>query len=384
MSRGAGAPPREREASVSARWEAGCGWDKLEDGRPLRVLFAGVPGGGAGPDFRGAVIEIAGDEVRGDVEIHEATSGWRAHGHRGDPAYAGVVLHVVARNDRASGATSHASGRAIPVVVLSEPLAQEAPPPAPPCARSALSAPERAAGLIALGRERAREKAARVAPAVASLGPAEALYRLALEQLGGGANRAAFAELARRLPLAALLERCGAPWGADAGSGEGGALTSVSRARAAEAELRGAAAALGLRRAGARPLAAPVPRLIRAATLVTALWEGPEASWPACLTPDGAPAALRRAGLSRALAVEVCVNAVLPVARAAGLWSPEAADARYLALPSPGTYGRLRRLEGWLATGAAQPFSSAAALQGGLLLHGESCTKGRCGRCPLS
>jgi hypothetical protein len=64
------------------------------------------------------------------------------------------------------------------------------------------------------------------------------------------------------------------------------------------------------------------------------------------------------------------------------LTGEEAAAGAFLqALPSPGTYGKLRSLEGWLG---GKPFVSAAKLQGGLLLHTDYCTRGFCGRCPLS
>jgi hypothetical protein len=89
---------------------------------------------------------------------------------------------------------------------------------------------------------------------------------------------------------------------------------------------------------------------------------------------------LRVPGIGRETAVELAVNAVLPVALASGEWGEDRAIAALRSLRSPGTYGKLRRLEGWLAA----PFDSAAALQGGLLLHADYCTKGMCGRCPLS
>jgi hypothetical protein len=78
------------------------------------------------------------------------------------------------------------------------------------------------------------------------------------------------------------------------------------------------------------------------------------------------------------------VNAVLPVALAAGVLPAPAVEAAWRALPAPGTYGRLRRLESWLGGETAPPFTTAARLQGGLLLHAGYCTRGACGRCPLS
>lgn len=356
------------EAALATRWAAGERRAlRLEDGRALRIIFPGVPGGGAGPDFTGAVLDAGGDVLRGDVELHLAASGWAAHGHTSDPAYARVVLHVVARNDTGALATRHASGRAIPVLVLPPPLAQGAfPPPfTPPCALPAARGAVAAPVLTRLGVRRLRMKAARAQPLVEAAGPGQALHHLALEQLGGTANRAAFAALARRLPLAALLERAeGMP----------------DRPLALAAALKGGAAALVLQRAGLRPMASPAKRLEAAGSLWARLWPGLTPGWPAALAPTAGLAPLRAPGVGRASAVELAVNAVLPVALAAGCWSEGEAAAALAALPSPGTYGRLRRLEGWLG----RPFTSAATLQGGLLLHADYCTRGFCGRCPLS
>ena len=383
------------EAALGRLWAAGShGRLRLADGRALRIIFPGVPGGASGPDFRGAIVDAAGDLLRGDVELHLRASGWRAHGHHKDPAYAGVVLHVVADNDTGALATLHSSGRAVPVLVLA-PAAVFAtgraafPPPfTPPCAFAVASGLETAPVLERLSRRRLRIKAARAAPLLRSAGPGQALYTLALEQVAGGANRAAFAALARRLPLAALLESADS-----AGCG-------VSRALAMAAALRGAAAPLALRRAGLRPLAAPAQRLAAAASLFALWWPaGTSGGWPLSLVAGHAVPRPLPAGLGRGTAIELAINAVLPLALAGQLWPEADIEAAWLALASPGTYGKLRPLAGWLgAVGRAPgdgerearpgrpktPFGTAARLQGALLLHSDYCTKGACGRCPLS
>ena len=66
------------------------------DGRPLRVLHPGFWNRAAGPDFHGAVLQFGQEPPRaGDVEIDWVCGNWQAHGHQGNPAYAGVILHVV-------------------------------------------------------------------------------------------------------------------------------------------------------------------------------------------------------------------------------------------------------------------------------------------------
>lgn len=66
------------------------------DNRPVRVLHPGFWNHEAGPDFRGAVLQIGSDPpLGGDVEIDPLAGDWRAHGHDRNPAYHKVLLHVV-------------------------------------------------------------------------------------------------------------------------------------------------------------------------------------------------------------------------------------------------------------------------------------------------
>jgi len=65
-------------------------------GQRVRVLHPGFRSVEGGPDFRGAVISVdGGPAVSGDVEVDLRPNGWKAHGHDANPAFAGVVLHVV-------------------------------------------------------------------------------------------------------------------------------------------------------------------------------------------------------------------------------------------------------------------------------------------------
>lgn len=72
--------------------------DKLQtlDGQPVRVLHPGFRNREAGPDFRGAVIQLGSEPpLDGDVEVDLRSDNWRAHGHESNPNYERVVLHVV-------------------------------------------------------------------------------------------------------------------------------------------------------------------------------------------------------------------------------------------------------------------------------------------------
>ena len=372
-------PLPARESTIAEAWGAGAGRAlRLEDGRALRVIFPGVPGGGSGPDFRGAMLDAGGDYLRGDVEVHLRASGWEAHGHDGDDGYRGVVLHVVGENDGPAAVTRHRSGRTIPILVLRLTGSSFPPPFTPPCCFASERGYDVGAALRRMGGRRLRLKASRIAPLLASDGRDQALYTLLLETLAGPANRASFATLARNLPLAALIERAAG-------------RTTPDRTLALEAELKGAAATLSLRRAGLRPAASPARRIAAAAKLIHRLW--PEAGRESPLFgPGGArePAAplaagsllklLKVEGVGRDMAAELAVNAVLPVLAAEGAGEAEQVLAE---LPAPATYGKLRSLERWLGHGE-RVFGSAAMIQGGLLLHSDYCTRGLCGRCPLS
>lgn len=132
--RGASRHPSGHEAALAALWASG-GWCgqllRAEGGESYQLLFQGRRGGGAGPDFRDAVLQRSdGSRVRGDVELHLRSRDWQAHGHAVDPRYNGVVLHVVlAASARESPLSRLANGELIPVVVLR--------PPEPHCNRVA-------------------------------------------------------------------------------------------------------------------------------------------------------------------------------------------------------------------------------------------------------
>lgn len=113
-----------REAEYAARWAAGA-WRGAtlgaESGETYALVFEGRRGGGAGPDFRDAVLARAdGTRLYGDVELHRRAGAWRAHGHSRDARYNGVVLHVVfhplGRDEERR--TPLASGGGAPIVAL--------------------------------------------------------------------------------------------------------------------------------------------------------------------------------------------------------------------------------------------------------------------------
>ncbi|MBF6590938.1 MAG: DUF2851 family protein, partial [Ktedonobacterales bacterium] len=134
---------REREAEFAAAWAAGA-WRgqvlRAESGECYTMVYQGRPGGGAGPDFRDAVLALPdGTRLGGDIELHLRAASWQAHGHDRDPRYNTVVLHVARAAAATTAGTPLASGRLAPLVVLRPgPLCpgpeERVPPPPWPCA----------------------------------------------------------------------------------------------------------------------------------------------------------------------------------------------------------------------------------------------------------
>ncbi len=353
-------------------------------GLPLRVVYRGQRRRGPGPDFRGAIIATPHALLTGDVEVHLRAGDFRRHGHHRDPAYDGLVLHLVLWDDEGAD-TLLRSGRRVPLLALAPHL--EAPRPLPwrePCrtALARLGATEVERTLDRLGDIRLRQKAAALAGEMARWGPEEALYRALVEALGYGGGREAFRALAERLPwrsLRPLLLAEREPW----------------RARAAFLALREAAARLPFPWSGRgqRPANHPYRRLAGAASLL-ARYAGTGLA-PALLEAvrGGQPAPLLQAltvqggSIGRGRAIELAVNAVLPLALALA----DATDDRALALAAqqvyrslgrPAAYGVTRHLDGALAPGGVTV--GARRQQGMLYLQRNYCSQGGCGRCPLS
>lgn len=250
-----------------------------EDATPLRIEFPGFRCGEGGPDFRGARLWLGSEPRWGDVELHLTPSGWRAHGHHRDGAYASVILHVVLRRDPFSE-----TPRGLPLLVL-EPYLNGAVAPAPGA---------EAGDLDALGEEWFAERRARLERARLRSGGDEVLHREILVALGYKHNKAAMAELARRCPLSGL----------------------DGTAAAIEARLRSAASALPpelWRLRNVRPANHPWRRLAGYARfLESAKGEGLERQLAARPTLAAMTAWIARDGIGEARAVEIALNVFIP------------------------------------------------------------------------
>ncbi|MCS6242677.1 MAG: DUF2851 family protein [Opitutus sp.] len=87
------------------------------DGRPLKIRYPGRWNHLGGPDFAGARLNIGGQEISGDVELHLNAQDWYAHGHASNPTYDNVILHVVLFPCE-EACTAGAHGRMIPILCL--------------------------------------------------------------------------------------------------------------------------------------------------------------------------------------------------------------------------------------------------------------------------
>ncbi|GCF08333.1 DUF2851 family protein [Dictyobacter arantiisoli] len=101
----------------------------LSRGGACQIIFAGHPGGSAGPDVRDAVLRFwllpsSTEEGRletrsGDVEFHIYASDWYTHQHHTDRRYNDVLLHVVLICDDAHP-TWRQDGIVVPVCSLGD------------------------------------------------------------------------------------------------------------------------------------------------------------------------------------------------------------------------------------------------------------------------
>lgn len=431
-------PHAPSEAAVATLWEEQrlpVEALLLDDGRPIRVVYRGRRNRGPGPDFVDAAIVFPGEQLRyGDVEIHVNESDWRSHGHDGDPAYGRVILHVVyepsprlvlAERPPVMALGPWVRRRAGDIEAL---LAGEALAPDPwrePChaARQTMGDATLLTTLRRLGVRRFRERAAAIAAAVAAMEGGgspeerdEVLHRLIMEALGYPRNTNAFARLAELAPWAALRSSLGAaPQQERTEHAEAlllarAGLLSVVPDERARFRLSRLAQGMGVearmatgawRRWGLRPDNRPERRVAAAAALAARFVEGGPASLLAregersvhalldALTVGPRSTWGRAALVGRGRAIEIATNAVLPYLAAAATLdgddvARELAERRFIELPGPGTYGRTAELARALGGGGRGSMAGAAGQQALLYLQEHYCSRGRCGRCPVS
>jgi hypothetical protein len=195
-----------------------------EDGEIITVVDAGRWNLEAGPDFLDAVILVGAEErrIRGDVEVHVAARQWEQHGHGGDPAYRGVVLHVTYFEGSARPSSLPAGALQAPfrealtfdpsfsfenIDVAAYPYGA-IPEQSPPCAEILMKRPPEDLQdfLATAGEERLRLKTIRLVDLIERKGADQALYEEVMAALGYKHNRIPFRTLADAVPLHELKQ----------------------------------------------------------------------------------------------------------------------------------------------------------------------------------
>ncbi len=211
----AGSLPPELE--LQALWFAGAFGRSFRttSGKSVRIVQFGEWNRGAGPDFIHAAVEVDGETRTGPLELDPAASDWEAHGHSENPAFNGVILHVVFQSDARRIFTRTLDHQEVPQVIITEMQLSDA-----------LSRPQREVAIAHPGRcvaplkglpagaierllteaagYRAANKAGRWLRMEDAHGRDAALFQSTAETLGYRGNALAMRLLAQRAPLALL------------------------------------------------------------------------------------------------------------------------------------------------------------------------------------
>ena len=186
-----------------------------EGGEPIKIIYPGRINDEPGADFRDAVIATNRGLIKGDIEIHVKSSGWRIHRHHQNPVYNRVILHVVMWHDT-EATTKLQNGESIPTLALhryikgsiNQRLSAVEPPVT--LTKPGLKATEHlTTGIIAefldsAGEERFLTKATKFQVDLAQMEASQCLYQGIMGALGYSKNKLPFLELARRVPLQIL------------------------------------------------------------------------------------------------------------------------------------------------------------------------------------
>lgn len=190
------------------------------DGERVEIIDPGMLNRDAGPDFFNAKVRIADRIWCGNVEMHVRASDWHRHGHDTDPAYASVVLHVVAADDCR---IQLPEGRIVPQMVMrcapdfNERYSRMVDSPADrlACFAELAEAPRIYITdcLTAMAFERLYQKTDRILALLERLNGnwPETIYVTLARALGFGLNSQAFEQLALAVPLRSLLKHRDAP-----------------------------------------------------------------------------------------------------------------------------------------------------------------------------
>ncbi len=185
--------------------------------KDLRVVYQGQFNTGRGPDFKNAIIELAGEQLRGDIEIHLKTTDWQAHNHHEDVYYNKVILHVVLKHNSPYELTILEDGSAVEILELEHQLSEdimklnqnlEIPATAAVYCDllSAVDKDRLQAILHSAGIRRFEGKIKRFNTALSLSSFEQVFYEGIFEALGYSKNKLNTMQIAQSLPLAVLKE----------------------------------------------------------------------------------------------------------------------------------------------------------------------------------
>jgi hypothetical protein len=195
---------------------------RATDGREIKILKTGFWNGDAGPDFVKAEVIIDGKLYSGDVEVHVKSSEWQVHGHRADPKYNKVIIHVVLLDDAINLRTEKQNGEKIPTLALQDcldetigkllddfhqkPMENFAKVAQNDCRanNTQIDFDKLAEVLESIGQERFIEKTENIQKRFMDSDLEQLLYEGVMEALGYSKNREPFIQLAKKVQFAQL------------------------------------------------------------------------------------------------------------------------------------------------------------------------------------
>ncbi|PWT89592.1 MAG: hypothetical protein C5B54_08635 [Acidobacteria bacterium] len=192
------------------------------NGKTLQISSPGWWNLEAGPDFRNAELFIDGERLSGDIEIHLTSSDWYQHKHHEDVRYNHVAMHVVLHSNGAPCVKQN--GDIVPELEVKDHLLEELrllqqkiPIYEFPfgqgggvrlCRRFLEEQDDESIArlLDSAGDLRMRRKKDQFLETMNSTNFLQAFYEGFMEGMGYKQSRYAFRELAKRVPIAELLE----------------------------------------------------------------------------------------------------------------------------------------------------------------------------------
>jgi hypothetical protein len=189
---------------------------QLWNGERCRIDFVGDWNHGGGPDFRDGLMEIDGQRIKGDIEIHFYAEDWVRHGHHNNPEFDNTVLHVCMFPPKGLAVDCHTySGKPLPLLILAPLMPQDLEsildnyrPNEQPAWRLALMDFKKNSGretllieLIKGARQRYAAKHKFAQWMIQRESWQKACHEWLLGQLGIPRNRAAMVSCAQRFPL---------------------------------------------------------------------------------------------------------------------------------------------------------------------------------------